>query len=182
MSVDTKDTEEVRALLVKLNELAKRGVGGEADNARSKLKSLLLKYDLDISDLDDLVESRREFPYGGTDVKQLLAQCIWDARPDAEITSSKKRLYAILTLSEYVEVKEKYAHYSKCYKKEREQFLSAFIKKNGIGTTPPEGYVAPDMSKEEQKKEAILMAAIANNEFLSLGERPTKMIEADGND
>jgi len=164
----TKDTEEIKELMRKLNELAKRGEGGEADNARQKLINLMLKYDLDISEIDDLVEVRREIGYQNTNYSQILAHCIWDVKPNADIRENKSRrkLLVILMATEYIEVMEKYKHYRKAFKEESKTFLKAFIIKNRIGLNTPSTKKAGKKELTEDDIKALRMTgALDDNKY-----------------
>ena len=75
------DTEKIKAKLIKLFALARQGVGGEKENAKSVLDKLLTKHGLTLEDLDsEQAETIQcEFKFADALERKLLLQVIFTA-------------------------------------------------------------------------------------------------------
>jgi uncharacterized protein YbcC (UPF0753/DUF2309 family) len=175
MSEQTKniapDSKKINELIKKIAYMSKNGVEqGERDSAKDKLEVLCMKYGIEYNDADDFESVTRAFKYANNESKYILQHCIWDVLNDAEITqeSSSKELFAVLNLSEYVEVKERHKHYWKLYKKEKESFMTAFILKNNIGV---EVVSEEKENKDDVAKITVMMGAIAEKPYTKETEK-----------
>lgn len=131
--------------LKKLKELAEKGVGGEAENARLILKRLQEKYRITDADLNDKEDTNLEFLYA-KDFSQLMVQII-------RIIGIEGRIYDVTTMpkkdkkfvgcpnaniavectkSEYYLIKEMFEVYYSEYKKQLRNFEYAFFAKNNL--------------------------------------------------
>lgn len=162
----TPDTIAINNLIAKVAKLAERGVDGEKQSAINKLNQLCLKYGIEYVGLDELESKVRTFKYSTFESKTILAHCIWDAIPDVDIQgdSSIKSLFVICTLSQFVEIKERYKHYYKIYKEECKTFMTAFILKNNIGVKI-DNENTETKSKEDVVKLNVMMNLIQESPY-----------------
>jgi hypothetical protein len=132
--INNSDLNKIKVLISKVEALADKGVGGEKENAKIKLKELLDKYN--IKKFKENENKLRTFKLVDfADCKTIMTHCIIDTKKDAEIEGykTKKELYCKLTDKEYIEVCEKFNHYYPEFYKQREAFIKAFIIKNDLG-------------------------------------------------
>jgi hypothetical protein len=132
--IKNSDLNKIKVLISKVEALADKGVGGEKENAKIKLKELLDKYN--IKKFKENENKLRTFKLVDfADCKTIMTHCIIDTKKDAEIEGykTKKELYCKLTDKEYIEVCEKFNHYYPEFYKQREAFIKAFIIKNDLG-------------------------------------------------
>lgn len=139
--------------LRKLLKLARSGEGGESINAQKMLEDLLVKYDIDISEIDDEPYQEVWFKYKqGKFHKQLMCHVIFLVIGDdrSVYSNSKYKKYQLgaeVNKSEAVEIELLYNSYSKELDKELETIFTAFICKNRIFQERTQK--EEDFSKEE---------------------------------
>ena len=134
-------------LLKKIQELARRGVDGEADNAQKILSEMLNKYNLTIEDLELTDIKDRYFSVKKDDIK-MLYQIAKHVRfnikmyviPWKIVKSSKLGGNCIIECTdvEFIEITQKFEIYLPLYNKELKLFFSAFCKANNILVVVPE--------------------------------------------
>ena len=132
--IKDSDLAKIKSLINKVKALSEKGVGGEKENAKIKLKELLDKYNLKkFKENESKLRTFKLADFG--DCKTIMTHCIIDTKKDAEIEGykTKKELYCKLTDMEYIEVCEKFNHYYPEFHKQREAFIKAFIIKNDLG-------------------------------------------------
>ena len=132
--INNSDLNKIKVLISKVEALADKGVGGEKENAKIKLKELLDKYNIKkFKENENKLRTFKLADFG--DCKTIMTHCIIDTKKDAEIEGykTKKELYCKLTDKEYIEVCEKFNHYYPEFYKQREAFIKAFIIKNDLG-------------------------------------------------
>lgn len=155
-------TDKYIALAKKLNELAKKGVGGEAINAQTMLKNLMAKYNITLEEVEgeEITQHRFRFP---KEYEELMSQIGYavTGRPGS-VYSCKPgyRNYMIeATASEFIEFEAKANFYLKAYQAELKTFYTAFLYANNLF---PESSRAetPELSDEQlrQLKKALAMA------------------------
>jgi hypothetical protein len=160
-------SERTKELLLKLKALSEQGNGGEKENATDMLNKVLKKHGLTLEDLEKEEKDIRTFKIKDRgDSSIILAQCIWDVLPNAEIKQNTKKLeiYCYLNTSDFVEVSEKYKHYYNIWLKEKKEFLTAYILRNKIGLSESSG--ESNLSEEEQLSIVNKMASIKDNKFI----------------
>lgn len=142
--------EKALNLLRKLNELAKRGLDGERENAQNKLLELCLKHGISIEDLEE--ESKVQFEYKVSGVEertffaQISASCFGRSVKVYSLKGTSKNLIIECSKSQFLEVVSKHEFFYNIYKKELEVFYSAFIQRNEL-------YLLPSDSEEDEDKE-----------------------------
>ena len=135
MSLENFDDHKIDSLLKKVSALANGGIDGEKSVAQAKLNQIGIKYGVDVKDLVvnvDLIT--REFTVANTDdAMQIMAHCIWDVSPDTQIRNSKRKVYCVIGLENYLIIKENYNKHWKAYKKKKNELLVSYIIENQIG-------------------------------------------------
>lgn len=130
------DLEKIKELLKKVQALAERGIEGEKENAKEKLKILLAKYNVSLSEIIKNRKTKREFSLKNTgDCAEILLHCILDTEPKAKvwITPSLRKTTVWLNPQQFITVTEKFKYYWKLYETQKKQFLHAFLVKNNLG-------------------------------------------------
>lgn len=136
----TNDTVIDKSKLIKkakkLLALAKRGVGGEKDNAKVMLDKFLEEHGISIDEID--VEANlRKFPVVSKDDYTLLTNIILSVNPFAGIKTDKGRVLVELDSEDYKEVKNKHKYFTKLWNAELDLLVLTFYTKN-------EKYLRPD--------------------------------------
>lgn len=134
-------TDKQRELLKKLQALADRGVGGEKEGAKRKIKELIKKYGIEEEELLEDKEEEFEFHFKGEWEKKLLRQLFYKmfglayAQKTYGYTRGKgsKSTYGIYcTRAEGLQLQVEFEFYKSLYYEELELFQDAFIQKHKI--------------------------------------------------
>lgn len=161
----------------KLLALSERGVGGEADNARRILKSLLEKYNVTLEDLRSEKRLLRSFPYKFKEEMTLFYQILINTygskskqSKEAYYNSKHKRLYVPLTDLEYIDVSNMWEFYRNQFAKERSSLLNdmltAFIMKHNIfDLTPDPSREKPEEPDWEHLEKILNMSSEMENVY-----------------
>lgn len=123
MSLETK--------IEKVRQLAKRGIDGEKDVAKSKLLELESKREKTKSS-----KRQRSFKLANyDDCKDIMTHCILDVNINAEIEGSKqkKELYCKLTKEEYDKVCENFNWHYPTYCVMKDYLMKGFILSKKLG-------------------------------------------------
>ena len=147
--IDNSDSRKIKELMRKVRTLAERGENGERENAKTKLKELMQKYQ--ITKFEESKKRKRSFKLADfNDCKTIMVHCILDTVSKAKIDGSlqKRELYCNMTDVEYIEVCEKFNHYYPEFHRQREGFIKAFILKNDLG-------IVDSKSGEEDDSDSI---------------------------
>ncbi len=140
-------------LAKKLNELAKRGVGGEKTNAAAMLEKLMRKYNLKIEDFDHEQRKERRFKYQNKTKKLFIQICLKVIGSKVEFYKyrGEKGNYSIINCNEfeYIQIKEYYEFYSKLLTQELKRFEKAFIMKNNLIPDDAEKLDTSNLTKTE---------------------------------
>jgi len=137
--------------LLKIAELAKRGVDGEARNAEDSLEFLCNKYGVTVEAIleESPPKEYREFYYQNKTEKHLLIQVALfvAGRGTRAATTPGRNNHMELEVSaaHYIEIKCRYGIYRKELKEELKITFESFIHKNSI--------FPPDDGKEHPEKE-----------------------------
>jgi hypothetical protein len=167
--------ERLRSRLKKLLALAKRGEGGEKENAQRFLETLLQRHGLTLADLDDEAAPRIEasFNYRNEMERRLLMQVVFMVLNVSKvnyrhIARGRTAIFS-LTRAQVAEVQAFYDAYRPELHKTLERAFLAFAHTNRIyGAERDDGSAPPDRPKEE------LDAIIA----MMRGMRPTQVSRA----
>lgn len=153
-------SDQTKKRIKKLYALAQRGVEGEKETAKRKLKKLLEEND--IHSLEELEADRVEyflFSYHGKHEIRLLQQCVYKvlgAQADRTAYRShgfRQKLGYYCTRAQKLEIELDFEFYRKVFYKELEIFMDAFIQKQEI--FPPD---APEEQLEELSERDMKMA------------------------
>jgi len=157
-----------KELLKKIKSLAEKGVSGEKDTATNFLKKLCVKYNISETELESDIVEKYEIRYKPNE-KKLLEQVAYSVLGENLQTYKykffrKKVLIVECTLLQSIEIKCKYEHYSRAYKKQLDIFYHAFIMKNYIYPENSESKNSQDLTQEQEA--AVKMAhSIEKNEY-----------------
>ncbi len=135
--MDNQLKEKVKAKARRLNELAKRGIGGEKINAQRMLDDLLRKHKMELSEIDCSVNDRF-FDIENDEDKTILMNSILSINPYTKITCEKKFVSASLDDEDYAEVKFKFSYFIKLFRVEKELLTMSFFGKHGEFFVPDE--------------------------------------------
>lgn len=147
--------------LKKIKELAKRGEGGEALNARQMLHILLNKYGLTISDLENVKTAKYKFKYVTVAEMGIMIQCIAKVTNDTRLTYSwykdkKKEFYVVLAEWQYIEAKALIDFHIKQFRKELQAQMkalkSAYCSKHNLFPEKQEEGKGSTLSIEEMER------------------------------
>jgi len=134
--------EKILSLLKKLDALAKRGIGGEKENAAERLSFLMKKYDITIDQIEGEIQSERSFMVSN-EQRQFAVQVIASVCGKRDtymfVHEKKKKNRAIIvscTDYEFIEIEQRIAFYWEKYQEEMAIFYSAFIQKNKLFSKP----------------------------------------------
>ncbi len=156
-------------LLKKINELAMKGVGGEATAARHKLFELLEKYDLVEEDLYSEDTELVKFTYKDDIEKMLLINCCAHIINTHEILFKKKAarsIYVELTKIQAIDLQTCYDHYRKEFKTEVKSLMTAFISKHGIFSSDvPDDYEPEPLDMDKMAQMTNLMRGMKSESW-----------------
>lgn len=143
--------DKIRDRMQKLLALARRGEGGEKENAQRFLDRMLAKHGMTLADLDDEAESKQrvEFKYKGDLEHRLLVQIICAVLQANEFRCGKIRsgLVVEITRAQRLEIEMSFATYRDELAKNIDRMFLAFISKNRI---------APDTDDDDDDKPSRL--------------------------
>ena len=170
--MEDEKREKIKAKARRLNELAKRGIGGEKTNAQRMLDDLLRKHGMQSSDIDSSLNSR-VFTVDNDDDKTILMTTILSINPYTKLVCDKKFVTAELDEQDYFDVKDKYAYFSKLFRVEKELLVMAFFEKNKLYFAPTEqahskfrdGQKKPNEAFEKVKMNAENIRKNAEHQF-----------------
>lgn len=155
--MDDKTKERIK----KLQALAERGIGGEKITAEKKLNELLAK--CGIRSLQELETDETRyylFSYNGKHKAKLLRQCMYKVIGAAQIPTfyrsrgTRQKIGIYCTAAQKIEIELEYEFYSNIFDAEIEDFMSAFITKQGIYPidAPHSKICEDDLTPEELEK------------------------------
>ena len=121
-------------LAKKLKALAEQGVGGEKVNAEIKLRALMQKHNISMSDIEEPVLVERVFIIPDK-YRRLFMYIVMNVCGDVSIyKSSRKRtaFFVEMSAEDYILVTQKFDFYSKAYEQKLKVFLRSFIMANDL--------------------------------------------------
>jgi hypothetical protein len=132
--------ESVRSRLLKIQALAERGVGGEAEAAKRMLEDLCEEHGISVEDLTSLEVKFFAFTAKSPYHKKLLQQVCFHVLQAKSITvvedSSKPTVHVKMTALEHLDVESCYAFYRAAWNGALEEFFLAFVHKHNIFGPP----------------------------------------------
>lgn len=133
--------ESLKKKLLKLQALAERGLGGEAENARRAIERICEQYGVKLEDVLD-IETKHSYTLEigrGKDMMQLFIRCISSVCDIKGMTYSKPTRSSIkieLTALQYADLSSLFDWHRANYKRELEEFrrsfMSAYIGKHDL--------------------------------------------------
>jgi hypothetical protein len=149
-------SDELRERVQKLLALVKRGVGGEAENARRALEKLLKKTGFRLEDMDSEQKDVHFFTYKNEQEAVLLSQIlavVLGREADIRVNPKRRRFVVLVTVAQGVEIEMFWSVHKKQYAKEQITFLKAYVHRHHLfpkDDTPGD----PDALTPEQRDEA----------------------------
>jgi hypothetical protein len=151
------DRKNILELVRKVKKLAERGVGGEAESAKIKLKILYEKYNLTDVDFVELQESyNRYFIIRHSSDKKLLSNLICMILEVSVFScgESNNTIRIKLTDEQYNNIVHAYEYYQQMFDDYSKYLMQAIISRNAIGYIPKQKPSA-EPPTEEQPPESI---------------------------
>lgn len=130
--------DKARQRMLKLLALAKRGEGGERENAQRFLESMLKKHGMTLADLDEeaLSPDWMKFPLKTALDRRLLAQVAAMVLKSNSFLSrqyrGEKAIWLNVTKAQFLEIELHYRAFQRDLKKALEQAYIAFVNRNDI--------------------------------------------------
>lgn len=152
-------TDKKKELLLKLKNLAERGVGGERETAERKLQQLIEKYGIDEEELSGDQTVDFEFYYKDEWERKLLRQLFYrmfgmEYANKAFVYKwgkGSRSIYGVTcTKAEGVQLQIEYDFYKKLYYEELDIFQKAFVQKHSLF---PDSSGSDREYTEEEKQE-----------------------------
>ena len=151
------EKSKILDLAKKLNELAKRGEGGERQNAAEKLQALCEKYGFSLEEIEE--EQKQSFIfYLSKSIKdrfinQVMASvsndCQWFEYVKSDKRGQKRLRIENVTKQEFLEIISKIEFFWNDYNEQMEVFYKAYVQKNKL-------YRKPKETEEKEEKELTL--------------------------
>lgn len=138
--------DSIRELLLKIDNLAKRGVGGEATSAKKRLDFLLEKHGIAYEDIYEDAKKEYFFKAAGWNIK-ILAQIIKSHNREIDIYNIPKpyseaaggNIAIECSLTDFLYIESAYSVFKKLWKSELDVFFYAFSKANNLLVQPDYG-------------------------------------------
>lgn len=130
--------DKLKEKLLKLYELAKRGVDGEKINAELMLNKMLEKHGFTIEDIDQETPKKRYYKYTTKLNEKLISQILCKVLNSNDVYSIRgyKEVMAEITDYQHVQILELIDFHLDNFNKERKQFLndfaSAYVQKHRL--------------------------------------------------
>lgn len=156
-------TEKYIELAKKLKELAERGVGGEAVNARFMLDKLMKKHGITLDEIEeDLVSDhpiKWEYSYLNL-LAQVSASVIGEANIYSKLHNKRTHYFIRCTPAQFIEIEAKARFYLDAFKKEQKRHFTAFVYANNLFPTNGSKVGKDEMTPEElaELRKALAMA------------------------
>lgn len=175
--------DQLKERLKKIQALAERGVGGEAETAKKKLQKMLAENGMTEADLNEDKQQYYLFSYSGAPYRlKLLGQIIYKvlgATSGYKLYKSKhtrNKFGVYCTPAQKLEIDLDYEFYCNLFEQEMQLFLEAFISKQEIfpEDVPHQNLNIDEMSPE-QKKELFKKQMYENS--LDKRQRAAGMLE-----
>lgn len=146
--------------LKKIEALARAGTAGERENAQRLLTALCKKYGVTLQQLTETEKDFYKFTFKGVFERRLFIQVLVFVMQSTDILHRKTaRGFAIeLTLAQSIDVRECWQHYRKIWLTQANDFMSAFIHKNGIW--------GPSSGEDKKSTEESMAAALRVMELM----------------
>lgn len=162
-NMDTKYID----LAKKLKALAERGEGGEMENAKTMLESIMRKYNITI---DDITSEEKAIVWFKVNVrlKKLFNQVAYSIMGKGYGSWNRKLKRSLVgiecTRLQEAEIRNKFDFYSRAYKEELDAFLLAFVHANKLFPDDPD---VINKRKLTPKEKARLLKALQMSESMS---------------
>lgn len=161
--------EKHLSLLRKLNELAKRGIGGEKENAALMLDKYCKKYGIKLADLESETKHERSFQYTNVYELEFIIHLLRHVSiEEGSYNAVKKTVQCDLTNAEYVEAVSMWEFYRPILREGLSHYVMGFMHANKLFAHPDRKQDYSTLTPEEIvsiKKMQKLSAGIDRNIF-----------------
>lgn len=146
------ENDKLLERLKKLLTLAKRGMGGEAANAKKLLDRMMKEHGVTYAQLEVEEVKWQKFKVYTKHDNFLLNQILFMVKDTRELTIRKHKTFRWVELTDLqkIEAETLYIIYRRALKKEQERCTKAFIQANNIFGPPPDE--RPGMTQEEMEE------------------------------
>jgi len=160
--------ESVRSRLLKIQALAERGVGGEAEAAKRMLEDLCEEHGISVEDLTSLEVKFFAFTAKSPYHKKLLQQVCFHVLESSTITvvedSSKPTVHVKMTEIQHLDVESCFNFYKEAWNEALSEFFTAFIHKHNI-FGPQAGLVTQEVDQERMQRLLRAMKGIGGSSW-----------------
>lgn len=148
----TELPERIKHRLYKLLELSTRGVGGERENAESRLESLLKKHGIK---KEDFIETENVQEFFFTFINKYEKRLFIQIAVSMQVENiyeyrRSRRLSVQCTVAQHAEIQLKYSVYRRALQNEIDMTYEAFIHSQRI--------YEPSVESDEEEKEEIVLS------------------------
>lgn len=160
-------------LAKKIKALAEKGSPGERENAARALKSMMLKYGITESQLDDEIEDYRAIKVGINKYHhRLLEQICYMVFnipdfPIYRVNSERGTRYLFTTISKHIEIECMFEFYKARFDEQLSLYYDAFVMKNDLypeGSAKPESFFS-EAEIEKMRKAAAIASGLETSEY-----------------
>lgn len=156
---------DIHEKLRKLLSLAHQGVGGEKENARTKLEAMMKKHGISLDEIDGDTREMRWFKHvNGEFERRLMLQVISSVCGDRAAWRSRSKRLKIgveVTKAEQLEINLRYDAYVVALKKELRLCYRAFVQTNEIFHESAEKVEKSNLDPAEVRRMALAMLGMA---------------------
>lgn len=168
--METNNIEKLKSKAKKLKALADRGEGGEKETSKRMYDAFIKKHNIDDVSINPSANKRR-FRVKNYDDSLILTNVILSINPFTKLIQNELSLECELDLEDFNETKQKFGHFVKLYRIDKELLNMAFFSKHQKFFTPDE-----DVKKKWRESNT------ENEELRKAREKASKMdIEANKN-
>ena len=153
--------DRLKSKLLKLYELAKKGVDGEKINAELLLNKMLQKHNLTIENIIQEKPKERGYKYTTSLNKTLLVQIIFNVTKRSEIYGVRKsrEVFSSVTDYEHIQILELLDFHLDNFNLEKKQllndFINAYVQKHKLYRDLPDSELKEDKPLTKEEEQAI---------------------------
>lgn len=171
---DNAAPEPIVQLIRKIHTLSLRGIGGEADAAKTKLYALLAKHGLELEDVINDVVKTYEFIYRNDLDARLIIQCFVSLGNGYKTYCYRKggrklkKIGLDLTPAQYVDLSGMVDYYRAAFKKETARLFSAFVQQHKLYAPSTGEEMGVPISQEEMEQLVNMMNGLGEKSYSRL--------------
>ncbi|WP_157838768.1 hypothetical protein [Achromobacter sp. DH1f] len=157
------NTDKARGRMLKLLALARRGEGGERDNAQRFLDRLLKQHGMSLEDLENEQQPTewQRFTYktafGHRLLIQVISMVLGQNSFNSRVKRGRKGFEVQVTKAQHVEIDLYYRAFQRDLDKAMEHTFAAFINRNKVGADTPQEEDRPSKYSDEERWQIMQM-------------------------